>query len=130
MAIKWRTAAFRSVIAARGDGSGVGASSSSAQPSSPNAPASRMTLRRRKKRSAEDAPSTNLKAGASPSEPPSSLAPNDRALDGYRGHLWLRPSRSSTRRGGAPYVDAIVSQQLVNNASCPIGPGTERAGGV
>ena len=57
-------------------------------------------------------------------------ASSTRALDGYRGRLWLRPSRSSTRRGGAPYVDAIVSQQLVNNASCPIGPGTERAGGV
>ena len=55
----------------------------------------------------------------------SALAP-----DGDRDRLWLRPSRSSTRRGGAPYIDAIVSRQLVNNASCPLGPGTKHAGGV
>ncbi len=46
-------------------------------------------------------------------------ASSARALDGYRDRLWLRPSRSSTRRGGAPYVDAIVSQQLFNNAPRP-----------
>ena len=42
-------------------------------------------------------------------------ASSARALDGYRDRLWLRPSRSSTRRGGAPYHrrhrESAASQQ-------------------
>ena len=60
-------------------------------------------------------------------------ASSARALDGYRGRLWLRPSRSSKRRGGAPYVDAghresAASQQ---RAAGPDRTGyCTRAGGV
>ena len=41
-----------------------------------------------------------------------------------------RAARRSVAAGLHTSTLAIVSQQLVNNASCPIGPGTERAGGV
>ena len=54
------------------------------------------------------------------------------ALDGYRDRLWLRPSRSSTRRGGAPYHrrhrESAASQQ---RAAGPDRTGyCTRAGGV
>ena len=59
-------------------------------------------------------------------------ASSARALDGYRDCLWLRPSRSSTRRGWAPYHrrhrESAASQQ---RAADPDRTGyCARAGGV